>query len=139
VWTQTPATKAVGGGPFRLGSRGGLLTILGNLFSNLLLNIAMENCYLIWMSRAWRQIENKSNSAFSSVHHIQPLSSSPSSYSLAKTRHCVTWNSHNILFLPLDRRPGHFIVKDNILAIGRRSGRLIFLEFKPDLNPLCNV
>lgn len=77
--------------------------------------------------------------SLSSVHHIQPLSSPPSSYSLAKTRLWLTCNSHNTLFLPLDRRPSHFIVKDNILAIGRRSGRLTFLEFKPDLNPLCNV
>jgi hypothetical protein len=73
------------------------------------------------------------------AHYIQPLFSPSSSYSLDKTRHWVTLDSRNILFLPHDRRPGDFAVKDNALAIGHASGRLTFLEFQPDLNPLGNV
>jgi WD40 repeat protein len=69
--------------------------------------------------------------------HSQTLSQS-SLYSLDKTKRWVTWNTHNILFLPYDRRPSDFIVKNNIMAIGHRSGRLTFLEFKSDLNPLVN-
>ena len=75
----------------------------------------------------------------SSTHHIQPLSSPPSLYSLDETGHWVTWNSHNILFLPPDRRPRVFATKDNILAIGHPSGRLTFLEFQLDLNLLDKV
>ena len=73
------------------------------------------------------------------VRHIQPLSSPSSPYSLDTTQHWVTWNSHNILFLPADRRPRDFVVKGNVMAIGHRSGRLTFLEFQPDHNPLGNV
>ena len=73
----------------------------------------------------------------SPLHHIP--SPSPSLYSLDETQHWVTWNTHNVLFLPFDRRPGEFVIKDNILAIGHPSGRLTFLEFKPDLSPLGNV
>ena len=74
-----------------------------------------------------------------SVYHIQPLSSPSSSYSLDETQRWVTWNAHNILFLPPDRRPRVFAVKGNILAIGHSSGRSTFLEFQPDLSPLGNV
>jgi hypothetical protein len=73
------------------------------------------------------------------AHHIQPLFSPSSSYSLDKTHHWVTWDSRNILFLPHDRRSGDFAVKDNVLAMGHASGRLTFLEFQPHLNPLGNV
>ncbi len=68
--------------------------------------------------------------SLSPVYHIQPLSSPSSSYLLDETQRWVTWNSHNILFLPSDRRPGVFAVKANILAIGHPSGRLTFLEFQ---------
>jgi len=83
--------------------------------------------------------QEKFQLGLSPVRHIQSLSSPPSSYSLDKTQHWVTWNSHNILFLPPDRRPSHFAVKGTILGIGHPSGRLSFLEFQPDLNPLGNV
>lgn len=74
------------------------------------------------------------------LHHIQvpgPVPSpSPPSYSLDKTQRWVTWNTHNVLYLPLDyRRPKDFVVKDNILAIGHYSGGPTFLEFKSDFNP----
>ena len=73
------------------------------------------------------------------VRHIQTLSSPSSPYSLDTTQHWVTWNSLNILFLPADRRPRDFAVKGNVMAIGHSSGRVTFLEFRPDLNPLGNV
>jgi WD40 repeat protein len=73
----------------------------------------------------------------SPLHHIQ--GPSPPSYSLDKTRRWVTWNGHNILFLPLDRRPRDVVAKNNILAIGHDSGRLTFLEFEPNFNPLFNI
>jgi len=59
-----------------------------------------------------------------------------SSYSLDEALECVTWKTHRVLLLPNDRRPGHFTLKNNILAIGAGSGRLTFLEFNPDINPL---
>jgi hypothetical protein len=61
-----------------------------------------------------------------------------SSYSLDITLQWVTWKTHKVLFLPYDRRPVRFAVKNNILAIGHRSGRLTFLELKPDINLLEN-
>jgi len=69
--------------------------------------------------------------------HSQTLSQL-SLYSLDETKRWVTWNTHNILFLPYDRRPSDFTVKNNILAIGHDSGRLTFLEFKSDFNLLVN-
>ena len=83
--------------------------------------------------------QEKFQLSFPSISHTQPQSSPPSSYSLDKTQRWVTWNSHGILFLPPDRRPGRFVIKNNILAIGHLSGRLTFLEFKPDLSPLINM
>jgi WD40 repeat protein len=83
--------------------------------------------------------QEKFQFSFSPISHVQPQSSPPSSYSLDKTRRWMTWNSHRVLFLPPDRRPGHFVIKNNILAIGHQSGRLTFLEFKPDLSPLSNI
>jgi hypothetical protein len=59
-----------------------------------------------------------------------------SSYSLDITLQWVTWKTHKVLFLPYDRRPVRFAVKNNILAIVHRSGRLTFLELKPDINLL---
>jgi WD40 repeat protein len=82
--------------------------------------------------------QEKFQLSFPSISHTQPQSS-PSSYSLDETQRWMTWNSHDILFLPPDRRPGHFVIKNNILAIGHTSGRLTFLEFKPDLSPLINT
>jgi WD40 repeat protein len=73
------------------------------------------------------------------VHHIQPLPSPSSPYSLDTTQHWVTWNSHNILFLPIDRRPRNFAVKGNVMAMGHPSGRVTFLEFHPGVNPLGNA
>jgi WD40 repeat protein len=73
----------------------------------------------------------------SRLPHSQTLPQS-SFYSLDKTKRWVTWNTHNILFLPYDRRPSAFTVKNNILVIGHDSGRLTFLEFKSDFNLLVN-
>ncbi|KAH0558701.1 hypothetical protein GP486_004650 [Trichoglossum hirsutum] len=46
----------------------------------------------------------------------------------------VTWNMHNVLFLPHDRRPTAFTVRDNTLAIGHLSGRVSILEFDGNIN-----
>jgi len=60
-------------------------------------------------------------------------------YWLDKTLQWVTWDSHNILFLPPDRRPSDFAVKDNILAIGHFSGGLTFFGFSPDIRLLSDL
>ncbi|RFU27525.1 hypothetical protein B7463_g8810, partial [Scytalidium lignicola] len=51
----------------------------------------------------------------------------------------VTWDRHNLLYLPLDYRPSvthtgdtnrrALAIKNNVLAIGRQSGKVSFLEF----------
>ncbi|RPB19125.1 WD40 repeat-like protein, partial [Terfezia boudieri ATCC MYA-4762] len=41
----------------------------------------------------------------------------------------VTWNMKKILFLPWDYRPYSSAAKDNILALGHRSGRVTFMCF----------
>ncbi|KAH0555986.1 hypothetical protein GP486_006074 [Trichoglossum hirsutum] len=71
------------------------------------------------------------------THFIPPRH--PPLYGLDQARQWVTWNSHNILFLPPDRRPYDFAVKDNILIIGHRSGRLTYFEFSPDIQPFVEL
>jgi hypothetical protein len=58
----------------------------------------------------------------------------------------VTWNSHNVLFLPPDRRPNGlgtasavYAVQGNFLAIGHKSGRLTILGFDLDIDPLSKL
>ena len=43
----------------------------------------------------------------------------------------VTWNKQRVLFLPVDYRPRHTVVKDNILVMGYSSGRVTFIFFNP--------
>jgi WD40 repeat protein len=50
--------------------------------------------------------------------------------------HWVTWRKQRILWLPPEYRPSCFRVRDNILAMGYRLGRLTFIEFDLDRMPL---
>lgn len=43
----------------------------------------------------------------------------------------LTWNGHKALWLPPDFRPGCLAVRGNLIVIGHRSGRMIFLEVQP--------
>jgi len=77
-------------------------------------------------------------------HYGRVQSCSP--YSLDEKLHWVTWNGHNVLFLPSDRRPTDedvYAIRDNCpaighkpdrltcLAIGHKSGRLTIIRFDP--------
>jgi WD40 repeat protein len=50
--------------------------------------------------------------------------------------HWVTWRKKRLLWLPPEYRGSCFRVRDNILAMGHRSGRVTFMEFDLDRNRL---
>ena len=49
--------------------------------------------------------------------------------SLNVERDWVTWNNHRVLWLPSNRRPGVYAIKNNIVAIGNGSGRMTFFSY----------
>jgi len=51
--------------------------------------------------------------------------------SIYVTEEWVTWNKKRVLFLPVDYRPITTVVKDNILVMGNRAGRVTFMHFNP--------
>jgi WD40 repeat protein len=63
-------------------------------------------------------------------------SQSSSSSPLYVTENWVTWRTENLLWLPPDYRVDHVAVRNNILAMALKSGRVIFIEFNPDAIPL---
>lgn len=51
----------------------------------------------------------------------------------------VTWNNHDILWVPYERQPYNlycYLMWKNILAIGLDTGRVIFTHLRPDLRHL---
>jgi WD40 repeat protein len=62
----------------------------------------------------------------------ESLPRSNSSIPLYVNLHWVTWKTENILWLPPDYRASCFAVRQNILAMGHRLGRVTFTEFNPD-------
>jgi WD40 repeat protein len=60
----------------------------------------------------------------------------PSPFSLDKDQIWVMWNSIYVLFLPPDRRPVGFDIRDGIVALGHLSGHLTFLEFQENCMPV---
>ena len=42
--------------------------------------------------------------------------------------HWVTRNGHKFLFLPIDCQPSGFTIEGNVIALGLRSGKVIFIE-----------
>jgi hypothetical protein len=57
-------------------------------------------------------------------------------YSIDKSRSWITWNDHNVLWLPPEFRPTCHEFKTNVLAMGHYSGRVSIIEFDPDLRPI---
>ena len=55
---------------------------------------------------------------------------------LSVNRNWVKFRTENILWLPLEYRPGPVAVRHNVLAIGSSFGRVIFMEIDPDTIPL---
>jgi hypothetical protein len=48
-----------------------------------------------------------------------PQASSPvSAYSIDNTKRWVTWDKHNVFFLPFDRECVEFVVNDNVMVVG---------------------
>lgn len=64
---------------------------------------------------------------------------SVSHYSIDKTRSWITWNDHNVLWLPPEFRPTCHEVKSNVLAMGHYSGRVSIIEFDPDRKPISEL
>jgi WD40 repeat protein len=62
-----------------------------------------------------------------------------SHYSIDKTKSWITWNDHNVLWLPPEFRPACHEVKTNVLAMGHYSGRICVIEFDPDRRPISEL
>lgn len=54
------------------------------------------------------------------------------SYSVSSDNQWVTWKGCNVLWLPLNRRPGKFLSRGNMLVTGGRSGHMTFLFFSTE-------
>ena len=60
---------------------------------------------------------------------VLKLKYSPFQQLLSVSGEWVRWREDNILWLPVEYRPSCWATKDNILALGQRSGRVTFIEF----------
>ena len=49
----------------------------------------------------------------------------------------MTYKGYNVLWLPPNRRPGIYTIRDNILALGNGSGRVTILKFSVMVAPFC--
>jgi WD40 repeat protein len=58
-----------------------------------------------------------------------------SAYCLRDDRSWITWNGHNVLWLPQEYRPECSIVKKQTIAMGCAAGRVFLIEFNPDVCP----
>jgi WD40 repeat protein len=72
-------------------------------------------------------------SRFSTSDTVSPQSSQ--SISLGVSGQWLSSATSNILWLPPDCRPTAFAVRDNRIALGSGSGRMVFLSFKADCLP----
>jgi WD40 repeat protein len=72
------------------------------------------------------------------VSFADPVNPVPisSPLSLDKDKSWIKWNSICVLFLPPDRRPIGFDIRDDIVALGHLSGHLTFLEFQGNCMPV---
>jgi WD40 repeat protein len=68
------------------------------------------------------------DSGFSRSNTVSPPSSQ--SFSLDASGQWLSSGTRNVLWLPPDCRPGVFAVRDNCIALGSGSGRMVFLSFK---------
>ena len=60
-----------------------------------------------------------------------------SAYCLQGDQSWITWNGNNVLWLHPEYRPYDSIVKDQTIAIGCASGRVLLIRFNPDVWPTC--
>ena len=61
--------------------------------------------------------------------------STDGSYSLSVDRQWVSWKGHNVLWLPVNRRPSAYAFRDNVLVMGSPLGRMTFLAFSTTIPP----
>ena len=80
-----------------------------------------------FLQRAFRMLELKH------LGHSQPSSAS---LLIHVREEWVFWGEDNILWLPFEYRPSHWAIKNNILALGHKSGRVTFIEFNPNYMPV---
>ena len=59
-----------------------------------------------------------------------------SSYCLGENGSWITWNNHNVLWLPPEYRPDCSMIKDSTLAMSCLSGRFIIIIFKSSISPI---
>ena len=67
------------------------------------------------------------------------LSQSKSLHPVHVNGNWVNWKTESILWLPPDYRATDVAVRDNLLAMGCSSGRVIFMEFDADAFPSCEL
>ena len=58
------------------------------------------------------------------------------SYSLDFKKEWVLYKGFKVLWLPPNRRPGVYALRDNILVLGNGSGRITFLQFSRTVVPI---
>jgi WD40 repeat protein len=59
-----------------------------------------------------------------------------SEYSLGADLSWINWNSTNVLWLPLEYRPVSSMVRNQTLAIGCDSGRVLLFKFKSNISSI---
>ena len=86
-----------------------------------------------------RLVVNQTDDQFPSVFGTSPQEQDQTivdmSYSVSSNRQWVTWKGCDILWLPVNRRPGGFSFKDNTLVLGSGSGQMTFLFFSTNFFP----
>jgi WD40 repeat protein len=62
-----------------------------------------------------------------------------SAYCLRGNRSWITWNGTNVLWLPPEYRPTCPMVNKQTIAMGCASGRVLLIEFDPDVRPTHSI
>jgi WD40 repeat protein len=62
-----------------------------------------------------------------------------SGYCVHSDRSWITWNGNNVLWLPPEYRPRCSVVRRQTIAMGCASGRVLLIQFNPDVSPICKI
>jgi hypothetical protein len=58
-----------------------------------------------------------------------------SAYCVHADKSWITWNGDKVLWIPSEYRPVHSIVRNQTIAIGCASGRVLLIGFKANVSP----
>ena len=81
----------------------------------------------------------KTSQGISNPKHVTQLCQSNCPSPLYVSGNWVTWGMENILWLPPEYRPNCLAVRHNVLALGYKTGQVIFIEFDLDAIPLSEL